>query len=782
MIKLINKVKPHVPAILAIIILVLLVFSSFVFFNWNKLKYGDMYSYRARMEVTKVSIQKYGDFIPLWSPYTMSGAPFFAKPGADIGFFYITYPLLFIFSLTTALKLAYILSIILAGIAMYSLMIYLKLDKKYALLSAIVYMFNGWLYTRLRYGHLGTIAPYAITPFIIIYLIKIFKEKEWVKNSVITGILFAIQIHAGPDLKITMWVVPIVVLYAIFALIGKFSTKQIKKIVCSGAIIAIVTFGLTAIKILPAMDYIEIGSRSVINFESARSQRVEWKNIFSDLIEPIPPEIYNYGAHYNVGIIIFLLAGFALIKKYKNKMTLYLTSIIILSIFLGTGSYMFYLFWKYVPYYSGFRYPSRILAIYILAMAALAGMGASALFNKLKEKFRWDDKKTAYAYITLIILILVNNVVFGVSPYRLDRGWVNPEEALKDNQILQYLGEQQGIFRIHTYETRGIDQGTEFQNIPLGLQSLYGYDTSWLVDYMNVYLSVALQQPAKFWGILNNKYLTSQTELNLMGFKFIKKFEKCEKCFPGIEGIQKIWGPYLYENEMFLPKAYVVNSSILVVGKKENAMQIVYGLMLDNNFNPSNTVIIYSKESIDQYPIGELKRFDAIFLTNGAITQNSLYILNEYKKGGGMLFPDVTAGEQSINNEKIKKMFDSFGGNLNAIEDKGHIFVNFDKRVLKTNKKSGFLVYSEILTFYPGWSALADGEEKDIYTADGVIGAVYLDRPAEEVTLEFKPKSFSIGPIITVIAIILVVLFFILRHYVLTKISKTPGRIDETQS
>lgn len=758
----INKIKPHIPFILVIIVLVPIIFSTFLFFEWDKLYFGDMYSYRYRIEITKISIEKYRDFIPLWSPYTMSGAPFYTKPGVDYGFFYINYPLLMLLPITAALKLSYIIPIILAGIFMYSLMIYLKLKKKYALLSAILYMFNGWLYSRFSRGHLTTISPYSITPLIVLYIIKIFKEKEWIKNSIITGILFAIQIHAGPDLKVTLWVVPIVGLYILFSLIGNLSLKRIKRIVYSGIIIMLVTFGLVAIKVLPALEYLELGSRAKLDFQTARHQSAGWS--FSEFVEPIPPKIYAYETRYNIGIIAFLLAGFAIFKKYKNKIVLYFTAVAIIAVFLGTGSFLFYLFWKYMPYYSSFRYPSRILSIYVFPMAALAGIGASLLEKEVKDRFKWNPKKLKPAYIILIILILINNVVFGISPYRkYPNIWINPNEALEDNHILQYLAKQPGIFRIHVYETTGIDWGTEFQNVPLGLQNLYGYDAAWIVDYMNVYLSIALQQPAKFWGILNTKYVTSQKELNITGLKFTKKFEECAICFINMEQIKKIGGPYLYENEKFIPRAYIVNNSILVVGKEENAMQIIYGLMLNEQFNPSNTVIIRGKESINDYSLGELRRYSAIFLTPGSIDQSSIFILKNYVENKGKLFPDVTKNEQTISNEKIGEMFASFKGSLNEINDNDHIFMNFDKRKLKLNGKSGFLVYSEILTHYPGWKALADGKKKDINRADGVIGAVYLDAPTEEVILEFKPKSFTAGSIITVTTIILLIIFFILK-------------------
>ncbi|MBW2975444.1 hypothetical protein KY366_07020 [Candidatus Woesearchaeota archaeon] len=759
--KYIDKIKPHLAAILIIIFLAVIVFNSFLIFNWDKMFLGDMYSYRYRMEVAKISIQEYGDFIPLWSPYTMSGAPFFAKLGVDIGFFYINYLLLMILPLTITLKLSYTIPVILAGIFMYFLMVYLKLEKKYALLSAILYMFNGWLYSRFSRGHLTTISPYSITPLIILYIIKIFREKDWIKNSVIAGILFAIQIHAGPDLKVTIWVIPIVIIYVFLVLIGRISAQKIIQISLIGLIIVAVTFGLTAVKVLPASQYLKLGSRSHVDYKNARAQRARWS--FSDFIEPIPPKYDKtlYRTHYNIGIIAFLFACFAVFKKFKNKTVLFFASVAVLSVFLGTGSFVFYLFWRYVPFYDSFRYPSRILSIYVFSMAALAGIGASLLGNKLKKRYNWSTKKINLCFVVLVMLILVNNVVFGISPYRLFYEWRNPDEVLQDNHILNYLGKEPGLFRIHIYETTGIDWGTEFQTVPLGLQTLYGYDAAWLVDYMNIYLSVALQQPARFWGILNTKYITSQKELNITGLSFVNKFPECEKCFPDEPKIQKIGGPYLYQNQQFLPRAYIVNNSILVVGKDDKAKQTIYGLMLNSMFNPANTVIIQGKESVNDYSLSQLERYDAIFLTEGSIDQNSISLLKNYIQQGGILVPDITKNELQINNEKINGILASFKGNLTPISDNDHLFVNFDKRQLNIGRKQGFLVYSEILTHYPGWIARADSMKKEIERADGVIGAVYLDKPVQEVILEFKPASFVIGSVITVMSIIALILFFV---------------------
>ena len=100
----------------------------------------------------------------------------------------------------------------------------------------------------------------------------------------------------------------------------------------------------------------------------------------------------------------------------------------------------------------------------------------------------------------------------------------------------------------------------------IGIGTIKGGSGIWFNEYLS-YLSVAQQtNPAKLWGMLNNKYVISDRELNFPNLQFIDKFELCKEC--------TIWeasGPYLYENLKFMPRAYFVDKSILVIGNEQDA-------------------------------------------------------------------------------------------------------------------------------------------------------------------------------------------------------------------
>ena len=749
--------KRHFLYISLLAIALILFFSKTIIMFDKSTQCEMVMTYLPRAEILKESITRFGDFFPLWSPYTMSGTPFFAKADTQGIFSLQGLLLLMIPDTFTALKLTYLLEILIAGIGAYALMYYLLKEHRIAFLSAIIYMFNGWIVGRFHMCHLTTVGGYSILPAIILFVIMAFRKKEWVLYSLIAGILVALQIWMGPDLKVTLWTFPIIALYLG---IMSFGTNYQKRAIKAGLILLIVlavTFGLTAVKILPSKEYIDMSSRSKVSLEDASSRKVHISQIFSKLVEPVyegMPKIHRqYSKEYNVGIIAFLLASLALYRRWKNRTVFYFGSVALFSILLATGSFVFRLM-RLIQPYDSFRYLDRTLVIYVFSFAVLAGYGLYELMKYLKEKKGWKEKKLNLAYCLIIALVILNLMVFGTTAYR-PHVFRSPSEMLGQNHALQYLSKQPGLFRIHSLETNGIDWGTEFQYVPLGLSHIYGYESAWLTEYMNEYLGFSYTNPAKFWGILNVKYVTSKKPVNLSGFSLVKRFDSCKICFPEVKEIQKIWGPYVYENNEFVPRAYVVRNSILVLGQKDAAKQALYSIMAQEGFNPRTAVIILGRKNVNEYALEELYRYNAVILTTGSVDQGSFQKLKSYIDNGGILLPDVVHNRNSISNKDIEDMFSTFTDYSKELNVTMH---DFDHISLKADDH-GFLVYSETFSLYPGWKAKADNKEKEILRADGVISAIMLDNE-HNITFEYMPRSFRNGAILSLLTVILIIAYF----------------------
>lgn len=757
--KLLEKIKQHW---IYIIVLLLVTSLYFYFFYGSNLPPRDITAdYLPAAETIKISLKEYKDPWPLWMPYGFSGTPFLMKTylGFDslLGILLLVIP-----STVTSLKLAYVLLFLISGISMYALMVYLEIGKKFALISALVYMLNGHMAKLYNYTWLTTIGGYAIMPLFFLFGMKTIKEKKFVRNSVITGIIMSIMLCLNPDVKVLLWIGLVFALYIIFRLLINFSVNKVTKMAVISAIILITFVGLSAYRIFPNASYIKTSSRGDTSWEVASGRQLPYSDIFTRLIEPIykgMPQIQRKSSGDHIGIIAFLLASFAVYKKRKDKRVVFFTIVAILSVMIATNTFgLYYLLW-HLPFFKSMRYMDRSLFLFVFAGSILAGIGANELFENVK-------KRKNLIYVSLIMLILVSLWLFNYRPYSYELNeWENVNEAIKDNQILQYLSQerQKEIFRIETWETRGIDWGTDFYNVPLKLEHIYRYDTTWYPPYMNGYLSVANNNPAKLWGILNLKYVTSQTELNVSGFKFVKKFGNCTTCFPAQENLAKAWGPYLYENELFLPRAYIVNNAVLVVGEEGAVTQTIYSIMLNNNFDPKNTVIIRGKKTINDYNYEELQKFNIVFLTQGSVDQNSGAILRDYVNKGGILLPDVTKGTSSVTEEDLARAFSSLNEGFVSIGDDKIKMINFDKReIVLDNFHKGFLVYSEKFSVFDGWYLKVNNEEKrDILNADAMVSAVYLGGNEKNLTFYYSPLSFRIGIIISLVTLMGVIAYFV---------------------
>jgi len=764
-----QKISYHIVPIVILLILTIVYFNDFL--NFNEIPQHDYMSYYwNRAELLKISFFEYHKWVSLWNPFLMSGQPLLAILGTQ-GQFYLLGLLILLFKNSLiALKLNYILNFLIAALSMYFFMFYLTKKRPASLVSAFVFVLNGWVNSRYSFGHLTTLNAYALMPLIFLFAMKALKSKNnWFFYSVIIGLLFGLQIHGGPDLKVFLFTALIFGFYLLFNFIGRNFKKRLIKIMVIGIIIITVTFGITAIKTLTSKDYLDLTGRLELSYEQSAKRSIKPNKIFISLIEPIYkgwPKLRREDIDYhvlNIGLISFLLVLYALYRKLKNKTVLFFGFVLLLDILIVTKTFVFYLLWRFVPLFSGFRYLDRAASLFVFSGAVLAGYGALELFSWLKKKK--PNLKIWVATSILLVLIFINLFLLMNEPFV--HGKIEHKKTLEDQKILNYISEQKGIFRMHFYETKGIDWGVEAFTIPRKIRTIYAYEGSWLAEYMNVFLSFAISQPAKFWGILNVKYITSQENLTIEGLSLVKKFDDCTVNCPDNPNI-KAWGPYLYENKWFLPKAYFAKNSILVLGSKERSnmdypKQLMYGIMQSSYFEPENTVIILGdKGSLGNYNYNFLQRFDIIVLTPGNLDQNSGYILNQFKDKGGLLLPDIIKGKNDISEADIEEALKSLNNKSSyKVDDSMINFLSFDETLINLKgEEEGFLIVSDQFPLYPGWKARIDDKKTDILRANGVVSSVYVPKGSKTVYFYYKPRAYTIGRNITLLTVILLLVYF----------------------
>jgi uncharacterized membrane protein YfhO len=77
--------------------------------------------------------------------------------------------------------------------------------------------------------------------------------------------------------------------------------------------------------------------------------------------------------------------------------------------------------------------------------------------------------------------------------------------------------------------------------------------------------------------------------------------------------------------------------------------------------------------------------------------------------------------------------------------------------------QAGWLVVSE--QSYPGWEAFMDGNPTQIFTANAVMRAVYLEAGTHEVEFRFNPMSFRLGLIAAAIPLFVGLGYFLLSWF-----------------
>ena len=682
--------------------------------------------------------------LPLWSPYTLGGMPLFAKP--QIPVFQLTW--LFLLAAPTAwlgLKWSFLFHLFLAGVGMYLFMLFFLRKEPFAcFIAALLYMLNGNLLNELASGHFNVINAYAWLPFILLCLLLALRAPHWLPLSLGTGFFMALAILGG-SIQEGIFIVLLVAFVLALHLIGTNILQRLLKAVLVGGISMLAFAGLASIKLLPMLELLRVSSFRAAGFtfeELVGEGTLNLSTVF-------PSFLLFFGI---IGIILLPFALFDL----RKKTTLLVGALLLFALIILTKNPLIYLLWKYVPFLSKMRGVYKVLFLFVFPAAVLLGIGASRLLALAREKLRHRQMLHHGLGALICLAIIANLAVFGPQQTRFE----SLSLQLEKNQILQSMSKEmnsnkghndQELFRFKMHETNGIDWGTDFYSVPLGLQDIYGYDNVWNSRYMPRFLSVANRDPAKLFGMLNMKYLTSMSPLNISGFSPAGKFGECGAYPDGLDICQprKSDGPYLHLNERFLPRAYVADHAVLVLGPEENAAQISYLLMLQPGYDPSTTALLEAP-SLDGYSslLGDM---DMIILL-ASPSQQDAALLRAYADNGGKLFPNIFTGESQFSEEQLAASLpqdNSSGARAVPLR-----YLSDDEVAVSLNAAGTFLVLSEQFSQYPGWAAMSGRERLPLLTASTVLTAVPIKGKTGDIVFAYAPSSVRTGLLIGMLTLL----------------------------
>src|SRR3989338_5137939 len=347
----------------------------------------------------KESLFKYGE-LHLWTPYYYSGQPLYAQPEyyfLDLNFLY----LLLFRSIIISMNLATITYFFLSGLGMYLLFLTFNGNKKAAFISSILYMFNGYMHSFVIGGNINVLAGYSLIPFAFMFFVKSLQTNDFAKYSILSGLFITLQLFAGGTLLIPYEMV-LFFIYSIFYLIGKNKAKRIIKLTAVGLIIGVVSFGVSAVKLLPGIEFMELSNRSAgVNYQEYLGHPIELSNIHHILVS----NKFSTGISASVGIVGFILLLFSL-TYYRKRYVLFSLAIIIFSILMAKKGFVADLFYGF-PVFSQLRHIERALFLIAIGASLLGGIGFVVLSEKIRQLTKINKKNIVFGTIVLFILIEV---------------------------------------------------------------------------------------------------------------------------------------------------------------------------------------------------------------------------------------------------------------------------------------------------------------------------------------------------------------------------------------
>ena len=369
--------------------------------------------------------------LPLWNPYAFGGMPFQADIQSAV--FYL--PNLFLTLFVShgqlpfyALEVMIVAHFWLAGIGMYYLAKELGLESPFALFSGLVFSLSGFLIVHAV--HPVFVEEVAWLPLIAFLFHRAMRRRS-IGYAAGAGLLFGHAVLAGAP-QISLYIGFFLELFFLFLFAIEAREGGLRRAAGTIPLVAVtflIAIGIAAIQLLPTLELIPQSDRAIFTFAAAQQYRLQW----SQLLSAIVPKFMgadgarettfwgstDYGAYWEtcfyMGIPALLAIAASLSLIRRNRYVAFGAGVIVLALLLAVGDQFFLhgFFFRFVPGFSRFRGPARVVLFATLCGATLAGFGARALLDLAARAPRKLELGVAVA--VAIVAIVCTAIWMGIS-------------------------------------------------------------------------------------------------------------------------------------------------------------------------------------------------------------------------------------------------------------------------------------------------------------------------------------------------------------------------------
>jgi hypothetical protein len=572
--------------------------------------------------------------LPLWAREIYGGFPLLAR--AESG---ICYPFnLVLFGLLppyVALNLTILLILVTAGVGMYLYAREMGSRNLAAIVGGIAFCFSGYLLSHLK--HLSMASAACWLPVGLALLERAVRRNNS-RALLWFGIVFGLQ-QLSANTQTAYYSGFLYAFYFVFRFFNhqrevRAATKKPRssilvldllksRLTWSFAGMLILGSLLAAVQLIPTYEMVSLSARSGgVTFEYASSYAYDPKDFWTFLTPYINGDPGNltylgksvFWEDYGyVGVVTFLLALAAPLSWWRSWHVKFfsITAVVSYILVLGPGTPVYHWVFDYVPGMAYFRFPTRLLLITDVSLVALASLALTRIVQQFAGG-RADSSRGSRRSLLIQAIVLAVTICDLLHFQLRQNPIVDSAKWIKPPVTVEILRRDSSIFRTyclggHHAHKRMVTQAGGWEGdlqpfveqrefIQASTNVLYGLSSP------DGYANLTPNYIVDIWGDQNRAGIITRTA-SLEGdlFQPTPVFWKLMRMY-NVKYITSIWpftqaanlkalglygGAYLYQNDDFLPRAYLVGE-VVPVSDGEPALRMLFS----PSFDPRRSVML----------------------------------------------------------------------------------------------------------------------------------------------------------------------------------------------
>ena len=549
-----------------------------------------------------------GEF-PLWDPYSYCGMPFYANLQAQV-YYPPTILMILIGNLTGGGHLAYLLQwqvvlhVFLAGVFVYWLLRRLEASRAAALLGATVFQLGGFFASQTQ--HLGDMDAAAWLPLAWLAVISLGRQFSWRWLGALSMALALALLAGFPAMSFVVMTSSLLLAVLLFV-----TRRAPWGVLCSTLLASLWALVLAAAQLLPAA---ELTSLSVARLRSeylGTGGGIPLPSLIS-LVAPNHFNIFDFSkfsAPWNItflylycGISGLALAVFGLLRsKTRYRAPLACMTLLSLPWMLGDQTPVGKALFLSLPgIVRSSIYAEPAMAVFILGVALLAGLGAHRLFSS----------RRAWMGAAAVVVVAAELTLVG-SGLPMNAGSLDNEPGFGDNQFEGNAELLQGIRKLTgtTNPPGRIDTVDDSMNWAVAARFIGVPDANGN-DPLALFRTVQVRRiftGGERWGRYYEVADPDSNVLSLLNVRFLLSRTPVES--EQFTKIAELPGRTVYENRSALPRFFLVGR----IQQAANPEQAI-AFLQSQEFDPRSIAVVegavaFSEPARDE-PAGTVRVVD----------------------------------------------------------------------------------------------------------------------------------------------------------------------------